>query len=63
MFNLWAQIATIIAILGVGIAVGKIMQKVDSLDKKLNNGYQCKFHAGITEKLGNVEGQLSAKKD
>ncbi len=70
MFNLWAQIATIIAVIGLGVAVGRLIQKVDDvkdkvngMDKKLNNGYQCKFHSDITEKLGKVEGQIITKKD
>jgi hypothetical protein len=47
--------------LGVNIVVaaagyGRVSQKVDSLNKQINNGWTCKQHSSITQELGNLQG-------
>jgi hypothetical protein len=70
-FDLWPTITGIIAIVTflIGLAtilfkLGKIAEKVDDqgkhitqLSAELHNGFQCKFHSQIMEKIGKVEGQ------
>lgn len=38
--------------------LGKLYQKVDSIDRRINNGYTCKYHAQFAQDIGEIRGRI-----
>ena len=54
----WGIIAVIvIQIIVIAFGYGKLSQKVNDLSKKIENGWSCKSHTSLCERISKLEGQ------
>ena len=61
--ELWPFIIfTIANVFATGVGYGMLTQKINSLCKRLDNGYTCKFHADIMKDVGRLQGTSGEKK-
>ena len=53
---LWSLFATLLLfIIGVAFGGGKLWQRVDSIDKRLDKGVTCNFHTQMSEDVIRME--------